>query len=183
MLGELGTEIQNLPHDDIVKCMQLYDKLSGYATGLYKNVTDSKIRDVLSRIMTSKRGVTGDLKSLRTKTFDEKRECLKDLLLNSTSIQESDYLWTFFELNDINDETKRNSLGIRGDLYLQWEKKNTMKNEIHEVDNFFAKCICRLDYFLKNFIFGSIILGTTRHNDVTKTDSIRLLLHQMKLLQ
>ena len=183
MLEELGTEIQNLSHDDIVKCMESYDKLSEYATGSYENVTDSKIKNVLSRIMTSKRDLTGDLNSLRTKTFEEKRECLKDLLLNSTSIQESDYLWTFFELNDIDDERKRNSLGIRGDLYLKWKNKNTMKNEIGEVDNFFAKCICRLDYFLKNFIFGSTILGTTRHNDVPHRVSISLLLHQMKLLQ
>ena len=182
MLDELGTKIQNLQHDDIVKCMESYDKLSEYATGLYQNVTDSNIKTILSRIMTSKRGLTVDLNTLRTKTFDEKKGCLKDLLLNSTSIQESDYLWTFFERQDINDETKMNSLGIQGDLYKQWKNKNKMRTTIREVDNFFAKCICRLDYFLKNFIFGKTILETTRHNDVSRSP-ISMLLHQMKLLQ
>ena len=185
VLEDLETNIKNLQHDDIVGCMQSYDRLSRYAKGLYEHVTDSKIKNVLSRIMTSKQDLTKDLESLRTKTFEEKRECLRNLLLNSTSIQESDYLWSFFERGDIDSEEKMNSLGIRGDLYLEWKKKHKMKKKIREVDNFFAKCICRLDYFLKIFI-----LGNTRYNDVTKNpnnqkygDSIGLLLHQMKLLQ
>lgn len=132
--------------------MKLYDTLSSYAKGLYQNVTDPQIKHIVSRIMTSKQTLlhtyTEDLQSLQSLSYEEKRVLLNPLTLNHDYKFESNQLWRFLKSEDVDTQEKMHSLGIEKKL-----NNNIEDADIDVVDNLFAKCICRLDIFIKLFVF------------------------------
>ena len=152
VLEDLEDKIKKLNAYDITSCMKLYDTLSSYAKGLYQNVTDSQIKHIVSRIMTSKQTLldtyTEDLHSLQSLSYEEKRVLLNPLTLNHDYKFESNQLWRFLKSEDVDTQEKRNSLGIEKKL-----NNNIKDADIDVVDNLFAKCICRLDIFIKHFVF------------------------------
>ena len=157
VLEELEAKIEALHVDDIASCMQLYDTLSGYAEGMYEYVIDKKIKDVVRRIMASKQQqlskLTVDLNALKYQSYEEKRVFFNPLTLNHDGGAESDKLWQFLKSTDVDSTAKMTSLGIDHNSYKIWQQRNRMHPNVDDVDNIFAKCICRLDFFIKEFVF------------------------------
>ena len=105
VLEDLEAKIKKLNAYDITSCMKFYDTLSSYAKGLYQNVTDSQIKHIVSRIMTSKQTLlhtyTEDLHSLQSLSYEEKRVLLNPLTLNHDYKFESNQLWRFLKSEEL----------------------------------------------------------------------------------
>ena len=179
VLRGLENEIINLHSYDISTCMQLYDRLYAHENNL--TGTDAKMIKLLQRIMTAKAELT-NVSSLTAETCKVKRERLHPLILNYTSEQDSDHLWKFLRSTDIQTEKEKNSLGFTWKLYAEWARKNRINENISDVDNVVAKCICRLDHFLKDFVFLSPLENDMKAVDVAVKPHLNALL-ELLLLQ
>ena len=142
LLAEIHREARHLTLLHVAGCLGLYDRLNVLINGLYAHAVEARLKDVFNRIMWEKLQLTGDVNALRTQTVEEKRERLRDLLLNSRSprTEESDFLWVFLRDEDTDTEDKRNSLGIRGDVYRTWAQTHRKRQHIEDLDNLVAQC-------------------------------------------
>jgi hypothetical protein len=156
LLAAIDREARVLSPWHVAGCLGLYDRLDALINGLYAHAVEARLKDVFNRIMRDKLQLTGDVSSLRTLTVEEKRDRLRGLLLNARSprTEESDLLWGFLRDADTDTEDKRNSLGIRGDVYRTWAQTHRRRQHVEDLDNLVAQCICRLDIFLKHFILA-----------------------------
>ncbi len=154
VLRGLEDEIMQLDSDNISTCMLLYDKLDAHVKDLPD--TDAKMQKILQRIIEAKVELsknTINVSSLTAATYEVKRESLHPLIFNYTSEQDSDHVWKFLRSTDTDTEEKMNSLGFALESHQEWALKNRINTNISDVDNLVAKCMCRLDHFLKDFVF------------------------------
>ncbi len=171
----LEHEIIELESDNISTCMLLYDKLDEHVKKLPG--IDEKMQTILQRIIKAKVELSKNIASLTAATYEVKRRSLHPLMFNYTSEQDSDHVWKFLRSTDTDTQDKMKSLGFTLRSHEQWAVQNRINANISDVDNLVAKCMCRLDHFLKDFVFLSPNNNKVQANHGTVT--VEPLLHAL----
>ena len=167
-LASIHDRATRLAPDDIVGCMQLYDDLFG-CLGLTMHNT---IKQILSGLhnMRINLDLPADLNELKEQVRQKKTQTLEHVFLDraSRAPKQTRQLWQFLTSTDVADNEQCKLLGVNKKEYNAMTSHSGTSQNID--DNVLAKCILKLDTFLKNFCWMEVITHQAPDTHTVKTN-------------
>ena len=167
-IGAIYDRVTKLAPDDIVGCMRVYDDLFG-CLGLTMHAV---IHDILFGLneMRNTLNLPQDLNDLKYQERQEKTQTLENLFLDRASRlpKQTRELWQFLTSTDVDDDKKCKLLGVNKTEYNAMVSHSGTSQNID--DNVLAKCILKLDTFLKNFCWMEVITHQAPDTHTVKTN-------------
>ena len=180
-IGAIYDRATKLAPGDIVGCMRVYDDLFE-CLGLTMHAV---IHGILFGLNEKRNtlDLPADLNDLKQQERSEKTQTLERLFLNQATRgpKQTHLLWAFLQAEDVDNDKKCELLGVNKKEYNAMAPHSGTSQNID--DNVLAKCILKLDTFLKYFCWMEVITHQEpdTHTVKTKVDSrkanIESLLH------